>query len=127
MFLFSTVFIVISFSHVAFSQDNKTVNSPFLPPVINNVKAYTNSILLDSSKRLVSLQRFIPQLVIDLKYATKNNFTHSVLYSESLAFSRLAAAIALKKINVDLNKIGLTLKIFDAYRPYAVTRKMWKL
>jgi D-alanyl-D-alanine dipeptidase len=126
-FLFSTVFVAISFSHLAFSQAITTFHTPVLPPVINNVKAYKNTILLDSSKRLVSLQMFIPQLVIDLKYATKNNFTHAVLYSEPSAFARLAAATALKKINADLNKIGLTLKIFDAYRPYSVTREMWKL
>ena len=126
-FLFSTVFTVISFSHVAFSQSNTASHNLILPPVINNVKAYKNSILSDSSKRLVSLQAFIPQIVIDLKYAAKNNFTHTVLYTNPAAFARQAAATALKKVTADFNKKGLTIKIFDAYRPYEVTQKMWKL
>ncbi|GEO08522.1 hypothetical protein SAE01_10180 [Segetibacter aerophilus] len=73
------------------------------------------------------LQPFISQLVIDLKYATKNNFTGRVLYTEATAYARLPVAILLKKINEQLNKAGLGLKVYDAYRPYQVTKKMWKV
>jgi D-alanyl-D-alanine dipeptidase len=126
-FLFPTFFIVISFSHLACSQAFRTPGNNILPPVIHNEKDYKKSISFDSSKRLVSLQQFIPQLVIDLKYATKNNFTRNILYQNPKAFTRLATATALKKINGDLNKLGLGLKVFDAYRPYQVTKRMWKL
>ncbi|MCW3107060.1 MAG: peptidase vanX D-ala-D-ala dipeptidase [Segetibacter sp.] len=126
-FLFPTFLIVISFSHFACSQVFKTSKHATAPLVINNVASYKNSISADSSKQLVSLQRFIPQLVIDLKYATKNNFTHQILYVNVGAFARLPAALALKKINAALNAKGLGLKIFDAYRPYMVTKNMWKV
>src|SRR5207253_7510589 len=68
-----------------------------------------------------------PQIVIDLKYSTKNNFTHRVLYENADALVRLPAALTLKKINAELNTKGLGLKIFDAYRPYMATKNMWKV
>jgi D-alanyl-D-alanine dipeptidase len=126
-FLFPTFLIVITSSHFACSQVFKTFKNQKPPPVINNVASYVNSIRADSSKVLVSLQQFIPQLVIDLKYATKNNFIHKVLYTNSEAFARSPTATALKNINAELNKMGLGLKVYDAYRPYSVTKEMWKL
>jgi D-alanyl-D-alanine dipeptidase len=125
--LFHTFLSVISCSHLAFSQDFKTSQHEKKPVIINNVASYTNSISDDANKKVVLLQQIIPQLVIDLKYATKNNFTKQILYKKPEAFLRLQAAIALKKINEELAEMGLGLKVFDAYRPYRITKKMWKL
>lgn len=126
-FLSIAFFIVISSSHFACSQAFKTANHPSVPLVINNVESYKNSILADSSQRLVLLQKVIPQLNIDLKYATNNNFTYQVLYKNANAFARLPTVLLLKQINMYLFETGLGLKIFDAYRPYSVTKKMWKV
>jgi D-alanyl-D-alanine dipeptidase len=127
MFLSPIFFIVITSSHLACSQVVSTSRNSNLPSVINNVAAYQNSASTDSSKRLILLQPFIPQLVIDLKYATKSNFTHRILYIDPAAYARLPTAVALKKVNDELNKSGLGLKVYDAYRPYQVTKKMWKV
>lgn len=125
--LFPTFFIVITFTHTACSQVFKTSQHEHAPQMINNVADYKNSIINEKSKQLISLQRVVPQILVDLKYATTNNFTHRVLYENAAAYGRLEVAMALKKINAELNKSGLGLKVFDAYRPYQVTRKMWKL
>ena len=45
----------------------------------------------------------------------------------SITFLRLPAAIALQKVQQELNEKGLGLKIFDAYRPFSVTVKFWEL
>jgi D-alanyl-D-alanine dipeptidase len=126
-FLFHTFLIVITCSHLACSQGFKTGQPVKKPSVINNVDVYNNSIKGDTNKRIVLLQLIVPQLVTDIKYSTKNNFTRQVLYKEARVFGRLQMAIALKKINEDLAQNGIGLKVFDAYRPYAVTKKMWKL
>ena len=126
-FLFPTFFIVITCSQPASSQNFKPSFYHNSPHVINNVAAYKKSISLYPGKRMVALQSFIPQLIIDLKYAEKNNFTHHVLYVHPVAFARIEVALALKKINAELSQKGLGLKIFDAYRPYIVTKKMWKV
>jgi D-alanyl-D-alanine dipeptidase len=126
-FLFYTLFNVITFTHPAYSNVFNPFQQPFRPLVIDNVASYQNSIGTDSSKCLVRLNSVIPQLVIDLKYSTESNFTGKELYRNADAFARLPLANALKKINAKLFKIGLGLKIFDAYRPYSVTKKLWKL
>jgi D-alanyl-D-alanine dipeptidase len=38
---------------------------------------------------------------------------------------RLEAAQALQKVANELKELGLGLKVFDAYRPYSITKKMW--
>ena len=59
---------------------------------------------------------------IDLKYASKNNFTGDKVYlSEScflhkIAFEHLCIAVDIAK------KLGLKIKIFDAYRPTYVQK-----
>jgi D-alanyl-D-alanine dipeptidase len=70
---------------------------------------------------MVNLEKFIPRIKLDIKYATKDNFSGMKVYNKPMAFLRLPAAYALKKVQEELNKKGLGLKIYDAYRPYSVT------
>jgi D-alanyl-D-alanine dipeptidase len=127
-FLFHTFFIVITFTQVGYSQGFKTSWQPLQPFVIDNVGEYQKSISGEAGKSLVNLKTVVPQLVIDLKYSSKNNFVQQVLYEKNAeAFARRSLAEALKKINGILAKKGLGLKVFDAYRPYSVTKKMWKV
>jgi D-alanyl-D-alanine dipeptidase len=82
----------------------------------------------DSFQKMVELKSLIPDLVYDLRYATANNFTGKQLYrSGKETYLRLAVAKALQQLDAQLKKDGYGLKIFDAYRPYAVTKKMWDL
>src|SRR5690349_9612719 len=99
------------------------------PPVTDKWKDYTVQVKLDSTKKMVELRSLIPSIVYDLRYATRNNFMHRLMYpvGTQQTFLRLPAANALKKVQEELNKSGLGLKIFDAYRPYAVTVKFWEL
>ena len=63
---------------------------------------------------------------IDLRYASKNNFTGDKIYfSEScflhkIAYEHLCQAVDIAK------KIGFRIKIFDAYRPTYVQKKLWE-
>jgi len=95
---------------------------------VRNHRTYKQQIRKDSLLKMVELKALMPQLVYDLRYATSNNFTHTKLYDQSVVtFLRLPAALALQKIENDLEQSGYGLKIFDAYRPYSVTKKMWDL
>ena len=93
--------------------------------VINNVSTYQKMVLNDSSKKLIDLQKFIPSLKLDIRYATKNNFLGEAVYKSAKAYLRYPAAIQLKKVQKELKKIGLGLKIYDAYRPYSATLKFY--
>ncbi len=95
--------------------------------VVSSKEALLASVKSDPAKRLVDLKKMIPGLVMDLRYATTNNFTKTVLYHHPVAYLRQAPASALKQVQDDLNKKGLSLKLYDAFRPLSVTCKIWRL
>lgn len=76
---------------------------------------------------MVSLTNYLQPLRVDWKYATEDNFTKVVLYRRPGAYLRLPAAKALAAVQHELRQRNLDLKLFDAYRPYTVTRKMWEI
>jgi zinc D-Ala-D-Ala dipeptidase len=95
-------------------------------PIINSDSLYQKSILFHPEKQMVSLAQ-IPGIVLDLRYASKNNFMHKELYPGNTknSFLRKPAWQALALVAQDLARQGLDLVIFDAYRPYSVTVELW--
>jgi D-alanyl-D-alanine dipeptidase len=89
--------------------------------------AFAESIKNNPAKKLVELKKVIPDLQLDLRYATNNNFTHTVLYTHPIAYMREAPANALKQVQDELRKKGYALKIYDAFRPFSVTCKIWRM
>jgi D-alanyl-D-alanine dipeptidase len=65
-------------------------------------------------------------VALDLRYATTNNFMHTKLYPVAKAYLRAPVAAALAGVERELAREGLGVKVFDAYRPYSVTVKMWE-
>src|SRR5512142_126839 len=94
--------------------------------VVPDVATYERLVRQSPDKRLVDLQTFIPGIAIDIRYATTNNFMHQQLYPVAKAYLRYPAALALREVENELAPQGLGLKIFDAYRPYSITEKMWE-
>lgn len=88
---------------------------------------YKTSIATNPEKELIDLERFVPGLVLDIRYATTNNFTGDKIYSSARAFARRPVAEALKNVQADLKLQGLGIKIFDAYRPYKATVRFYEL
>ncbi len=66
-------------------------------------------------------------VLIDLIYATPNNFTKEVLYNDHICMLREKTARKLLKVNTDLNKLGFKIKIWDAFRPIVYQKKMWQV
>ncbi|MBC7650946.1 MAG: M15 family metallopeptidase [Deinococcales bacterium] len=95
--------------------------------IIHTKAAYQQTILNDSFKKMVAVKDIISPLNTNFIYATTNNFTHTILYKNPQVYLRLAAVKALQHVCNDLKKQGLAIKIFDAYRPYRVTKKMWQI
>ena len=65
-------------------------------------------------------------IVVEMRYATSNNFTGAPLpgYLANRAYLRKEAAAALARVHRDLRSQGLGIKIFDAYRPVRATLAM---
>ncbi|MCD6013326.1 MAG: peptidase vanX D-ala-D-ala dipeptidase [Flavipsychrobacter sp.] len=119
LFLFQAIFL---HAFICAGQSCKTDAK-----YVNTKETFLNSIKDDPGKRLVALKQVIPGLVIDLRYATTNNFTKTVLYRNPVVYLRETPARSLKLAQEELNKKGLALKVYDAFRPFSVTCKMWRL
>lgn len=76
---------------------------------------------------LVELVKLDRTLRLDIRYATPHNFVGRPVYREARAFLQRPAAEALLRVNRALKKKGYTLLIFDAYRPWHVTKLFWEL
>lgn len=79
------------------------------------------------AKNMVRLDKYIPGIEVDLRYAGTSNFMKLQLYpSHAHAWLQKEAADSLRKVVEELRSLGLTLKIFDSYRPWSVTNMMWE-
>jgi len=74
---------------------------------------------------LVPLATIDPSIKFDIRYATSNNFMGFPLYEQPGAFLQRPAADALGRVATALRAKGYGLLIYDAYRPWFVTRMFW--
>ncbi|TVQ42546.1 MAG: peptidase M15 [Saprospirales bacterium] len=71
------------------------------------------------------INRIQPDILLDLRYATTNNFLEKQLYECARCFLRPETAKALQKVHLELRTKGYGLLVWDCYRPQSVQRKMW--
>ena len=89
-------------------------------------QGFFNAQCLGEEKTLVDIEKINPRIRIEIRYATTNNFMKEILYPAPRALALPEVAQSLSRIQEKLEKEGLGLKIFDAYRPLSVQKKMWK-
>jgi D-alanyl-D-alanine dipeptidase len=83
----------------------------------------------DSAKKdcpLINVKELAPGIMVEMRYATTNNFTGKQLYpvaDECLLCEPAAERLA--RVQKDLEKKGLGLKVWDCYRPVSVQQKLW--
>lgn len=64
-------------------------------------------------------------ILLDLRYATTDNFVNEAMYDCGRCFFRPAVARALLAAHRELRQQGLGLKFFDCYRPGPIQWKLW--
>ncbi|HLB93835.1 MAG TPA: M15 family metallopeptidase [Candidatus Babeliales bacterium] len=79
------------------------------------------------AKKLVNLKQFIPTIEIELKYATKANFTKQQVYNFKTCYVLEDVAVALKQVQAALAIKNLGLKIWDGFRPRQAQIKFWQI
>jgi zinc D-Ala-D-Ala dipeptidase len=94
--------------------------------IIKDIKTFKRTIENNRNLKMLDIKALIPTIELDLRYATANNFLNKKLYPETqTTFMRMKAITQLDSIQKELRNQGLGLKIYDAYRPYYVTKKIW--
>lgn len=71
---------------------------------------------------LVDLRTLDDTLQFEIRYASTDNFLGTRVYDQPVAKMQRPAAEALLRVHQKLAADGLGLKIFDAYRPWTVTK-----
>ncbi|MBP9723002.1 MAG: M15 family metallopeptidase [Gammaproteobacteria bacterium] len=74
---------------------------------------------------LVNILDINNNIIIDLKYATKDNFLHKNIYQSTEAKLLKDVADALDKAQEEFKTHGVGLKVWDAYRPLEAQKAMW--
>ena len=64
-------------------------------------------------------------ILLDIRYASTNNFMSNKFYEQARAFMQRPAAKALVEASGKLKYHGVGLLIHDAYRPWYVTKMFW--
>ncbi len=80
-----------------------------------------------SDEEIVPVKDYIPQIRTELKYATSDNFTGQVIYDFQDAYLRYGTVKKLKAAQEAFGEIGLTLKIWDAFRPVSAQFALWEV
>jgi len=75
----------------------------------------------------INIEKVSKDFVLDMRYATPNNFLKEKVYSCAKCYVRDDVAEALIAANEDFMKKGYKIKFFDCYRPHSVQKKMWKI
>lgn len=81
-----------------------------------------------AAEPLVDVTAVVPDVVVDLRYATSDNFMKKQVYpsdARCLLLSRSASQLQ-KAANV-LREKGYRLKVYDCYRPHSVQWELWKI
>ena len=73
----------------------------------------------------VKVKDYIPDIVLELKYANASNFTGTVVYNFTDAYLRYSTVLKLMDVQAELREQGLRLKIWDAFRPLEAQEKLW--
>ena len=87
------------------------------PPILDS---------LDSHKKLIDLKKLDDEFQLDIRYASTNNFMRSKFYKNERAFFNMSAADRLIEAKNDLKELGYGIIIYDAYRPWFVTKMFWE-
>jgi len=76
---------------------------------------------------LVEVVALDPTIKLDIRYATANNFVGRPVYPEARAFLQRPAAEALLAAHRWLKDRGHGLLVYDAYRPWTITKLFWDI
>ncbi|MBZ2200048.1 MAG: M15 family metallopeptidase [Lentilactobacillus hilgardii] len=68
-----------------------------------------------------------PDIIVDLKYATTDNFTHQIVYDFDQAISRIDTVKKLGNASKILKDQGYRLRIWDAYRPIYAQKRLFEV
>lgn len=77
--------------------------------------------------QLVDVHQINPDILLDLKFATADNFTKEILYNTYQCLLLRPVAENLNNAAKEFAALGYMVKIWDGYRPPKVSARLWEL
>lgn len=78
-------------------------------------------------QNLVRLLDLDPEFIIDLRYATDENFTGSRVYASDQCYIDIHTARQLIRAKNAAKERGFRIKVWDAFRPVSAQQRFWNL
>ena len=91
MFRIALISVFVVFPGVSRQNTNRYLN-------VANLAEYRQEVKFDPEKKLVEIKNYIPDISLDIRYATIHNFAHHKMYTQAKAFARLPVVMALKQV-----------------------------
>lgn len=98
------------------STEPLLVEDPFVPEMPDSL----------NNTDFVLVTEYIPDILVELKYATSNNYTDEAIYDFEDVYLRAGTVKKLMGVQEELRSMGLGLKIWDGFRPISAQWKLWK-
>ncbi|MBC8122176.1 MAG: M15 family metallopeptidase [Gemmatimonadaceae bacterium] len=76
---------------------------------------------------LIDISRSAPEIQLDMRYATPENFLRRAVYPLAVCLLRPAVAERLVRVQRRVAVQGYTLRLWDCYRPLSVQKQMWAI
>lgn len=77
--------------------------------------------------RLVDVTTLDSTFILDIRYATTNNFTEKQMYDCGKCYLREPVAELLAQAHEEFKSMGYRIKLFDCYRPQPIQYKLWEV
>ena len=75
----------------------------------------------------VRVRDYIPDIIVELRYATEDNFTGQTIYTFDELWLRYGTVKKLIKVQDALRDHGMGLKVWDGFRPVAAQFALWEV
>ncbi|MDO4228600.1 MAG: M15 family metallopeptidase [Capnocytophaga sp.] len=114
----------INFQHKSENKSIKVANVEKKSINLSEKQQKEEKIIHDD---FINIKNLSEDIILDIKYATEDNFLKQAVYDCPECFLRKNTAQALHKANEEFKTLGYRIKVFDCYRPLSVQKKMWKI
>ena len=106
---------------------SETVPTQTAPPETLPPATIVNTLPVPAPEDFVRVLDYIPSARQELLYATDRNFTGQVIYDFTDAYLRYGTVKKLIAVSEDLAQLGLSLKIWDGFRPVSAQSRLWEV
>ena len=126
LLLFLFMLFILSCGKKKSTPSQPTIeNTPIHQPTVKKKKPIIQNIFDYDTTQWTDIHDLDSTIIIDIRYATTNNFVQEKMYECGRCFLRPPAAKALLQAHLLLQEGGLGLKMLDCYRPLPVQQKLW--